>query len=216
MKKKTNLNKVKYKLNSFSLDLIDNFKPERNLINFNKNYQKDAKIKTLNKKIKNIISTMQQKDKNKLINPLNTSFNPEVTIKEFYDFLAVIYEVKPSCIVGMLNNHKTFNPIADFVKSNKNIFNFIKLENYWDFSYDKSYNTVFIEYKNGFIYNPKLISMVIKNNQDIFKNWNLKNFSKKLQSLKKLFFKNPKKYHTVIGLLLGYKPNEIKKFVKKI
>lgn len=205
-----------YKMPEFDFTVFEKFKPDPIWENFSFSSKNQLKVKSLIEKMKNRINKMSKEEQNQLIRPPEKTFDPEVTQGEFNDFLAVVYGIKPASIIGQKHKGKTYNPIAKFIKANKDIFSEIKLANYWDFATNKNYKTCFTPYQDGFIYNPKLLQKVLNDNKDKFSDWTLTNLQQKLYDLQKISQKNPREFHTKLGLLLGYSKKAIKKFIKNM
>lgn len=181
--------------------------------NFN-NSEKNLVVKTAQEIDKGLIN-LSDESRNQLIASPSIHYDPQVTIDEWNDFLAVSFCIKPSCLIGHNIDNKTHNPIAIFAQSNLRIFPNISFANYWEFGeLDINNNLTFDLVKDGFIYSKPALQKVINKYSQTFSDFDLEKVPEYLKKLSLNYTKNPDDFHYKIGLLLGYSLNEINKFIK--
>jgi len=201
-----------FKMPKLQLPLLKYFWIDNRWKSQKSDIKKDKNIQGVAHKIEKILSELSSKERNLLVSPPISHFDPEVTIHQWNDFLAVMFGIKPSCNVGMIYNKKLFNPIGQFARNIKKEFPNICTDTTWDFAL-KNNNMALEKVDYGFIYDKSNLTQTIKRHKNL-QNINLDKISEYLYNLSLQIDKNPKKYHKTMGILLGYNQKSINKFIE--
>lgn len=176
--------------------------------------EEKLKIKKLASKIDKILKTLPAPTRNQLVRAPNPSWDPTVAPQEWSDFLAVVLDVKPSCIIGTEYNGATYNPIAQLAKNYPEVFRDLSFADYWQFGLWKKNRRSYDRVKDGFIFKPQILEKIIKKYPRLFNGAALNNLALFLKRLVLSENKNRAGFHLKLGLLLGYSPKNIEKFIE--
>ncbi|MFA6185581.1 MAG: hypothetical protein WC720_05580 [Candidatus Shapirobacteria bacterium] len=210
------MKKTIYKKPKLKLPVLKYFKFEEYWQKQGFNLSEKKKVQLTANKIDAILLSMSEEERTKLISPPSLEFDPIVCTSEWNDFLAVVFGIKPACLIGHNFNKKMHNPIAKFARKNSKLFESLLFSDYWYFGFDKNYRTVYHKMEDGFVYNKDSLSVVINKNVEIFKDFDINNPMECLKDLVKSNKKNPADFHKKLGLLLGYSLKSINSFIKII
>lgn len=183
----------------------------------NKMSQKEKEeMKQTAAKVDSLLLTMLENDRNQLVKPPSKHYDPSVTIAEWNDFLAVIFKLKPACLIGTNFRGKSYNPIAKFAQKYAQILPNLAFADAYEFGMKPDFiHTYYIKNKNSFIYNPKMIEKIVKKYPKIYNGLKIGELN---SFLKKIYFNSDNDrsgFHLKLGLLLGYSYKDVKNYVKK-